>query len=86
MSTYAQERKTKDAAKARAAQRYAYAPAGCDIWDARTSLAPGAIVVKISPHGCPPNGTMGHCYVGAPDTGEFIGLVLLASLVKAPRA
>lgn len=35
-------------------------------------------VIK-APHGCPPNGTMGHLYVEHLD-GEFIGLVQLASV------
>lgn len=40
----------------------------------------GTRVVKTQPHGCPRNGTMGHCYVADADTGEFYGLVLLNSL------
>jgi hypothetical protein len=31
-------------------------------------------------HGCPPNGTMGHCYVEDVETRDFIGLVLVSSL------
>jgi len=40
--------------------------------------------VKTQPYGCPKNGTMGHCFVADASTGEFYGLVLLASLQRAP--
>ena len=33
----------------------------------------------------PKNGTMGMCYIGNPDTGEFYGLVCVNSLVKTTR-
>lgn len=42
----------------------------------------GTLVVKTSPRGCPPNGTMGHCFVADAATGEFLGLVLVNSLVR----
>lgn len=50
------------------------------LWDARTSLSPGDVVVRVQPAGTPRNGTMGHTFVGEPDDGRFIGLVLAASL------
>lgn len=81
MATYAQERAARDAARARKARRYIYRPVGADRWDARTNLTEGDTVVKIQPVGTPRNGTMGHCYVGDPETGAFIGLVQTASLV-----
>lgn len=62
---------------------YRFVPVGVDIWDRREHqpLA-GTLVVKTQPHGCPRNGTMGHCYVADADTGEFYGLVLEGSLVR----
>lgn len=42
----------------------------------------GTRVRVIQPYGCPPNGTMGHCFVEHADSGEFIGLVQVASLHK----
>jgi hypothetical protein len=59
---------------------YSYKPTGFDIWDPKTDLEEGDLVVKIQPRGCPPNGTMGHCFVGDPETEEFIGLVKESSL------
>jgi hypothetical protein len=41
--------------------------------------ADGTLVRKCQPTGCPPNGTMGHCFVADVD-GNFLGLVLLSSL------
>lgn len=40
---------------------------------------------RVSRTGCPRNGTMGHTYVEDAETGEFYGLVLLASLKKEGR-
>lgn len=63
---------------------YTFKPVGCDIWDRRANQPePGTIVRKCQPHGCPRNGTMGHCYVEDAETGAFYGLVLLNSLVKS---
>jgi len=64
---------------------YTFNPVGWDVFDARANTpAPGTIVRKVQPHGCPRNGTMGHCYVEPCDeTGASVGrfaLVLLASL------
>lgn len=65
-------------------REYTYRPVGIDKWDKRPHQPePGARVVKTQPHGCPRNGTMGHCYVKDARTGEFYGLVLLNSLVPA---
>jgi len=33
------------------------------VFDARHDIADGTLVVKTSPPGCPPNGTMGHCFI-----------------------
>jgi hypothetical protein len=73
-------------------------PAGLDAWDAadpsRRQAGPGRMhaqlvadntgqdVRVIQPRGCPRNGTMGHCYVENARTGQFIGLVLISSLVR----
>lgn len=82
--TYAEEKKAKDAAKAKKARKYVYDPVLFDrINPPARGLEPGATVVKIQPHGCPRNGTMGMTYVGDPETGEFIGLVCLTSLTPA---
>ena len=68
------------------AARYVFRPVGLDVWDARAHQpAPGTIVVKTQPAGCPRNGTMGHTYVADARTGEFYGLVLTNSLQKAGR-
>lgn len=61
-------------------QLYEYQPVGWDIFDPRTHLQRGDRVVKIQPAGTPKNGTMGHCFVGDPETRDFIGLVLVKSL------
>jgi hypothetical protein len=63
--------------------RYRFSPVGLDLFDRRTHQpAPGTIVVKTQPAGCPRNGTMGHCYVADAETGAFYGLVLVASLSR----
>lgn len=82
MTSYSEERKQKDAAKAQRAKRYVYTPVLFDVCNPTKgrTLSPNEVVVKIQPHGCPRNGTMGMCYVGDPFTGEFIGMVCEASL------
>jgi hypothetical protein len=65
--------------------------------DARVMPHKGHVVEVVQPFGCPPNGTMGHCYVDCVTCGEakaelldidpaksriFIGLVCLGSLYK----
>lgn len=61
-------------------------PAGLmDRGDARVVKHAGAEVQVVQPHGCPKNGTMGMTYVQVAETGEFIGLVSKASLVKTGR-
>jgi len=62
---------------------YKFHPVGWDVFDARHDIADGTLVVKTSPPGCPPNGTMGHCFIAHADTGKFIGLVMVASLKPA---
>lgn len=62
---------------------YTLTPAGLlDTTDPRVTAHAGAEVRKVQPVGCPKNGTMRQCYVERVDTGEFISLVNLASLVK----
>lgn len=61
---------------------YVLSPVGLDAWDPRVLPFRGLHVRKTQPHGCPRNGTMGHCYVETVG-GEFIGLVLLAGLGAA---
>ena len=84
--TYQEERRIKDAEKARKAKKYTYDPVLFDVINPPAQgLEPGATVVKIQPHGCPRNGTMGMCYVGDPETGAFIGMVCLKSLTPVKR-
>jgi hypothetical protein len=67
--------------KVRVNQKLVYVPNGLDTIDARTNLKKGDLVKVINMPGCPKANTMGHCYVGHPETGEFIGLVSTNSLV-----
>jgi hypothetical protein len=68
-------------------QVFEFQPVGADRWDRRANQpTPGTLVRKVQPHGCPRNGTMGHCFVEDADTGTFYGLVLLNSLQKATKA
>ncbi len=62
---------------------YEFHPVGWDVFDARHDIAPGTLAVKTQPAGCPKNGTMEHCFIAHADTGEFIGLVMTASLKPA---
>ena len=62
---------------------YEFHPVGWDAFDARHDIEPGIEVVKTQPAGCPKNGTMKHCFIAHADTGEFIGLVMTASLKPA---
>jgi hypothetical protein len=63
---------------------YRYEPVGWDVFDRRPNQPErGTLVRKCSPAGCPPNGTMGHCFVEDAETGDFYGLVLVKSLQKA---
>jgi len=85
--THQEEQAIKDAEKARKARKYTYDPVLFDMINPVPGLEAGTVVVKIQPHGCPRNGTMGFTYVGHPETGRFIGMVRLASLtpVKGTR-
>jgi hypothetical protein len=67
------------------ARVYTFEPVGWDVFDPRHDLPRGSRVVKTQPVGCPKNGTMGHCFVADAATGEFIGLVLTASLKPARK-
>lgn len=65
---------------------YTFKPVGFDIFDRRANQpAPGTIVRKVQPHGCPRNGTMAHCYVEPADGSGHYALVCEASL-KDPKA
>jgi hypothetical protein len=73
--------------RVRIGARYIYDPVLLDVIDGRTGLKKGDLVQVIkSPHGCPPAGTMGHCYVGHPVNGRFIGMVHVNSLTPARKA
>jgi hypothetical protein len=61
---------------------YTFKAAGWDRFDRRENTpADGTKVRKCQPHGCPKNGTMGHCFIEDLD-GKFIGLVATASLTR----
>ncbi|MGZ5728236.1 MAG: hypothetical protein ACXWI8_13585 [Burkholderiales bacterium] len=66
--------------KGTAGQVLFYVPCLFDIADGRTGLEVGERVKVITPHGCPPPNAMRHCFVGDPETGDFIGLVCASSL------
>ena len=68
--------------KVRANVVYVFRPCVLDVIDGRTGLTTGTRVRVMNLHGCPPCNTMGHCHVVHPETGEFIGLVCTASLVR----
>jgi len=75
MSTYVKPKET--------GRVFKFEPVGFDLFAPHSGTPePGTLVRKTQPAGCPKNGTMGHCYVEDAETGEFLGLVLLASLVK----
>jgi hypothetical protein len=59
-------------------------PVGMDATDSRVTQWSDYIVRVIQPYGCPRNGTLGHCFVET-RAGEFIGLVLVASLQPLDR-
>lgn len=67
--------------KVRVNQKLVYVPNMLDAIDGKTNLKKGDLVKVINVRGCPPANTMGHCYVGHPETGEFIGMVSTNSLV-----
>lgn len=67
---------------ARNARIYILVPQGfADTTSQRVMRHENQEVQKVQPVGCPRNGTMGMCYVQVAETGEFIGLVNLSSLV-----
>lgn len=62
---------------------YTFRPVGWDVFDRRANQPePGTRVIKVQPHGCPRNGTMGHCFVADAASGAFYGLVLIKSLQR----
>lgn len=60
---------------------YTYQPVGMDLWAPCSRLEAGARVRVVNLPGCPKANTMGHCHVETL-SGEFGGLVLVASLAK----
>jgi hypothetical protein len=69
--------------KVRVNSIYTYRPVGWDIVSPALQhlVQPGTRVRVVNMRGCPPANTMGHCYIETLE-GDFIGLVLTASLVK----
>jgi hypothetical protein len=72
--------------RVRAGEVLYYVPCLLDIADGRTGLEVGKRVKVITPHGCPRPNAMKHCFVGDPETGEFIGLVCTSSLTREDYA
>jgi hypothetical protein len=70
--------------RVRTGSLYFLRPVGWDAGDERLTCWKDHIVRVIQPHGCPRNGAMGHCFIETRQ-GEFIGLVLLASLQPLER-
>ena len=70
----------------RTARIYRLEPVGLlDRMEARVTDHAGEYVQMVQPYGTPRNGTLGMVYVQVAETGEFIGLVSKASLVKTGR-
>lgn len=69
--------------RVRANSWYYFYPVALDVYDAKTSLRPGARVQVRRLPGCPAPNTMGHAHV-YDAAGRFAGLVCTASLRKAP--
>ena len=60
------------------------------VWMDRSSkhlsgIPAGTLLRVIQPHGCPRNGTMGCTYVELADSGDFVGLVMINSLVPTQQ-
>lgn len=73
--------------KVRTGSTYVYNPVGMDIYDPKTNLKAGDLVVVVKKLGCPPPNTMGHCHVekilhNGNGQRVFAGLVLTNSLTK----
>lgn len=65
----------------RTGRLYRFVASGWDRFDRRGYMPEDGALVRVlkAPPGAPPNGTMGHCYIGDAE-GRFIGLVCIASL------
>lgn len=63
---------------------YVLRPVGLDAADERVMYWSNYLVRGVQPHGCPKNGTFGHCFVES-RLGDFIGLVLVNSLQPLDR-
>lgn len=61
---------------------YYLLPVAYDLTDKRVMAHNEAVVHIVQPYGCPKNGTMGMVYVQHAASGDFIGLVCRALLVK----
>lgn len=65
---------------------YTLTPRGLlDQTERRITRHTGADVQKVQPHGTPPNGLMGMCFVQLAASGEFIGQVSEQSLTPTAR-
>ena len=64
---------------------YRYEPVAFDLlYDHTVPIAPGTVVRKVQPHGCPRNGTMGQTYIET-EAGEFVGMRCTNSLTLIRR-
>jgi len=63
-------------------QDYLFEPVGLDLFDPKPHQPESGCEVRPirPPHGCPDPTPMGMVYVEDPETAEFYGLVLIASL------
>jgi hypothetical protein len=65
---------------------YTLSPTGLlDLGSTRITRHTGADVQKVQPHGTPPNGRMGMCFIQHAQTGEFIGQVCESALKATGR-
>jgi hypothetical protein len=73
--TAQEEKKKRDAEKAKRSRVYRFEPVLFDRLNppAGRDIKPGELVVKIQPYGCPRNGTMGMCYAAIETQGNLSG-------------
>ncbi len=71
--------------KVRVGSLYKFDPVGWDIFDPKTNLKKGDMVRVVNLPNAPKANTMGHCYVGHPQTGKFIGMVHCNSLTPIKK-
>jgi hypothetical protein len=69
------------------ARTYVFDPVGMDLFSPTARQPqPGSLVRKVQPHGCPKNGTMGHCYIAPVDGSEKDFCLVLESSLRRVNA